>query len=185
MVDRCPGCGFEVLAITRPGARAGNPLALEYDETLCTTAGARIEVLTQDVVAALGRASDAELRTRPEPATWSRLEYACHIRDVLLVQRERVLLARRVDDPEPEPMGRDERVDHDGYAQQSPADVGRQLTDAARLFANDLARLRPQDWDRTLTYSWPQRARRSLRWVAVHTLHEVFHHLDDIRRQEA
>src|SRR5690242_3110957 len=70
------------------------------------------------------------LRTRRSPDVWSPLEYACHVRDVLLVQRERVLLARRVDRPDCTPMGRDERVEHEGYADQAPTDVARQLTDA-------------------------------------------------------
>ena len=38
-------------------------------------------------------------------------------------------------------MGRDERVEHDGYADQDPNDVARQTTDAASLFANVLSRL--------------------------------------------
>ena len=105
------------------------------------------------------------------------------MRDVLLVQRERVLTARRRDRPSFEPMGRDERVDHDGYAEQEPDDVARQLTVAAQLFANVLGRLSPDDWDRSVIYNYPRRAERSLRWVAVHSLHEVSHHLLDARRQ--
>jgi hypothetical protein len=38
----------------------------------------------------------------------------CHLRDVMVIQRERVLLARRVDGAEALTMGRDERVDFDG-----------------------------------------------------------------------
>ncbi|MFY9806595.1 MAG: DinB family protein [Pseudonocardiaceae bacterium] len=124
---------------------------------------------------------DADLRSRREPATWSPLEYGCHVRDLLLVQRERVLAARRTDRPACSPMGRDERADHDGYADQQPADVARQLVDAAQLFGNVLNRLSTDDWDRRLMY--PERAERSLQWVAVHTLHEVSHHLLDARRQ--
>lgn len=119
---------------------------------------------------------------RREPATWSPLEYACHVRDVLLVQRERVLLARREDTPVPSVMGRDVRVDHDGYADQAPGDVSRQLRDAAGMFANTLGRL-GDDWARTIRYNWPQPRVRDLRWVAVHTLHEVVHHRLDIARQ--
>ena len=37
--------------------------------------------------------------------------------------------------------------------------------------------------DRTLIYNYPEPAPRSIRWVAVHTLHEVMHHLGDVRRQ--
>jgi hypothetical protein len=125
------------------------------------------------------------LRRRSAPEVWSPLEYACHMRDVLLVQRERVLAARRGDTPVAEPMGRDERVEHDGYADQRPADVARQLQDAAALFANVLDRLSPADWERALIYPFPEREERSLRWLAVHTLHELRHHLLDIRRQLA
>jgi hypothetical protein len=79
-------------------------------------------------------------------------------------------------------MGRDDRVEHDGYSEQPPADVARQLEDSARMFAHVLSRL-GDDWDRTLIYNYPAPAERSLRWVAIHTLHEVRHHQLDIERQ--
>ncbi|MFJ5592653.1 DinB family protein [Streptomyces noursei] len=129
------------------------------------------------------RIEPTALRQRSAPQVWSALEYACHVRDVLLIQRERALAARHRDRPVAEPMGRDERVDHDGYAEQRPADVARQLHDAAWLFGNVLDRLPPAAWDRTLVYTYPERAERSLRWLAVHTLHELRHHLQDMRRQ--
>ena len=137
----------------------------------------------QGVVLGLRSTPVAQVRARPDATTWSPLEYGCHLRDVLLVQRERVLLVRRTDRPQPEPMGRDERVEHDGYAAQDPEDVARQLEDAAALFANVLARLEPDDWDRVLVYTYPEVAERSLRWVAVHTLHELVHHGADIDAQ--
>jgi hypothetical protein len=34
-----------------------------------------------------------------------------------------------------------------------------------------------------LLYHFPETSERSLRWVAVHTLHEAQHHLGDITRQ--
>jgi hypothetical protein len=129
------------------------------------------------------RSADDVVRSRPAPDVWSVLEYGCHVRDVLLVQRERVLLARRVDCPSLPSMGRDERAGHDGYAEQSPVDVARQLTDAAGLFVNVLDRLAPDDWDRTVVYNFPEPTERSLRWVAVHTEHEVRHHRLDVCRQ--
>src|SRR6185312_12807787 len=104
----------------------------------------------------------------------------CHLRDMLLVQRERVLAARRTDRPDCSPLGRDERVLHDGYADQEPDDVARQLADAAQLFANVLARLCPDDWERMVVYHYPETCERSLRWVAIHTMHEAQHHLLDI-----
>lgn len=102
---------------------------------------------------------------------------------MLLVQRERVLAARRTNGHDCASMGRDERAEHDGYSEQDPAEVARQLADAAALFSNVLARLSDDDWDRTVIYHYPETHERSLRWVAVHTVHELQHHLLDIRRQ--
>lgn len=134
-------------------------------------------------VVAILRDHDVDAKSRRRPGVWSPLEYGCHLRDMLLVQRERVLAARRTNRPDCAPMGRDERVAHDGYAEQEPEDVARQLADAAQLFANVLARLAPEDWDRKVVYNYPETLERSLRWVAVHTMHEAQHHLLDIRRQ--
>jgi hypothetical protein len=161
-MERCEQCGFEY----HPGEApvAGPSIVQGAEEVACVL-----------------RDGGADVRARPRADAWSPLEYGCHLRDVLLVQRERVLAARRVDRPSCEPMGRDERVEHDGYADQDPADVARQLTDAARMFAHVLGRLGPQDWDRRLLYNYPARSERSLQWVAVHTLHEVRHHLLDVR----
>jgi hypothetical protein len=136
-----------------------------------------------DAIADVLRAEPAAMRRRAAAGVWSPLEYACHLRDMLLVQRERVLAARRLDTPVAEPMGRDERVGHDGYAEQDPGDVARQLQDAALLFAGTLTRLDAADWERTLIYTYPERQERTLRWLAQHTLHELVHHTQDIRRQ--
>ncbi|ONI71311.1 hypothetical protein ALI144C_50740 [Actinosynnema sp. ALI-1.44] len=129
--------------------------------------------------------SGADVRRRPGSGVWSPLEYSSHVRDVLLVQRERVLLAQRLDTPDCEPMGRDERVEQEGYNEQEPAAVARQITDSALLFATVLDRLEETGWQRTLIYNAPSPVKRAVRWVAVHTLHEVRHHLMDIRRQLA
>lgn len=164
MTNRCEECGF-AYALAQAGA-VPDDIAKRVAE-----------------VAAILCGDDADLRARRAPNVWSPLEYGCHLRDMLLVQRERVLAARRTDRPDCAPMGRDERAEHDGYAEQEPRDVARQLTDAAQLFGNALARLGVDDWDRTVVYHYPETCERSLRWVALHTLHEAQHHLLDMRRQ--
>lgn len=164
MTDQCPDCGFV------------------YDLSQSVRVFRDIRERVADVVAIL-RDRDVNLRSRRQPGVWSPLEYGCHLRDMLLVQRERVLAARRVDRPDCPPSGRDERVIHDGYAEQQPEDVARQLADAAQLFSNVLARLGADDWDRVVIYHYPKTCEQSLRWVAIHTLHEAQHHLLDIRRQ--
>lgn len=164
MTDACVECGFV------------------YDLDRAETAGDEIRALATKVVALLCD-NEIEVRSHSDPRVWSPLEYACHLRDVLLVQRERVLAARRMNGIDCAPMGREERAEHDGYNEQDPSEVARQLSDAAALFGNDLARLSADDWNRTVVYHYPATNERSLRWVAVHTAHELQHHLLDIRRQ--
>ncbi|MEV0341039.1 DinB family protein [Nocardia sp. NPDC050713] len=162
----CAECGFVYdLALSNETSRLARAYAAEYRELL---------------------ALDPErLRRRVSAEVWSPLEYACHVRDVLLAQRERVLAARRESLPTTVPMGRDERVEHEGYNDQHPEDVARQLADAAMLFGNVLDRLGPADWNREILYAYPERSIRTLRWLAVHTLHELRHHLLDMRRKLA
>jgi hypothetical protein len=154
-----------------------------YDLDQARGAQNRLRELAGEVADILQRCGVDDLRRRPEPNTWSPLEYGCHIRDVLLVQRERALAARRTDGAQCSPLGREERVEHDGYNEQRPDDVARQLLDAATLFANVLARLSDRDWDRIVIYNYPEVRQRSLKWVAVHTVHDVLHHLRDIQGQ--
>jgi DinB superfamily len=162
-MDRCDGCGFD------------------YDLGLAPQSGMVIISVVAELADLVRTATD--VRVRREPELWSPLEYGCHVRDVLLVQRERVLAARIVDVPSFDPMRRDERVEFDGYAEQDPDRVAVQLGEAAFLFANVLARFAPSDWERTVRYNYPKPWERPLRWVAVHTEHEVTHHLLDIRHQ--
>jgi DinB superfamily len=137
VTDQCADCGFV------------------YDLSQSGTVERDIRERVAQVVAIL-RATEVNLRSRRRPGVWSPLEYGCHLRDMLLVQRERVLAARRVDRPDCSPSGRDERVVHDGYVEQEPEDVARQLADAAQLFSNVLARLSANDWDRTVIYHYPE-----------------------------
>lgn len=154
-----------------------------YDLSAVSLAGNDIRLDAAKFAELLTTTDRLMLVQRIRPDLWSPLEYACHVRDVLLVQRERVLLARRVPAPEAVSMGRDERVMHDGYAEQNPVEVAAEVTMAARLLANVLGRLDGADWELHLAYNWPERCERTLRWVASHTLHDVHHHLLDAHRQ--
>lgn len=167
LVERCEECGYA------------------YDLTTATRAVDEIVAGAAELARLLTTTERRTLTRRTAPERWSPLEYACHVRDVLITQRERVLLARRVDVPAAVPMGRDERVAHEGYAQSDPAEVAEEVTIAARLLANALRRLDTRDWELRIVYNWPHRTERTLRWVAVNTLHDVRHHLLDIHRQLA
>jgi DinB superfamily len=167
LVDRCDECGYA------------------YDLTAATRAGDEILAGVAELARLLMTTDRPTLARRTAPERSSPPEYTCHVRDVLITQRERVLPARRVDVPAAVPMGRDERVAHEGYAESDPIEVAEEVTIAARLLANALRRLDTRDWELRVIYNWPHRTERTLRWVAANTLHDVRHHLLDIQRQLA
>jgi DinB superfamily len=144
------------------------------------------------VLAGLGRqaadfpvllAADDELvRRRPDPDTWSALEYACHVRDVLSVQRARIAQTLAEDDPAYVPMNRHQRLIDHRYNEQDPAVVSAELIANAREFVATGAALDDEQLRRTGLYNYPTPTDRPLSWLLHHTAHEVQHHLYDVRR---
>jgi hypothetical protein len=128
----------------------------------------------------LDDARSGDLRSRPAPEKWSALEYACHVRDVLEVQRERLHVALDTERPTLEAMVREEHVDLHGHNDEEPAAVADQLVATAVRLADDLAGLDGAGRRSVGVHSWPEEAQRTLEWVARHTLHEMKHHLRDI-----
>jgi hypothetical protein len=167
-VERCEACEFSYDELTEDAiALAVRQVAEQLAERLAPSP-------VPDV------AHDLRLRAHPISGVWSALEYACHVRDVLLVQRARIHQAQVEDRPEFTPMGREERVERDRYNEQSPATVAAELRDAARALADDLDALAPAGWQRTGVYNWPEREERTVAWIAVHTVHELVHHMRDV-----
>lgn len=160
----CAECGYEHGSLSRAQVLAAVPeLAAGHARLLTSVSG------------------DA-LRGHPRAGSWSALEYGCHVRDVLRVQRERVLLAQAEDVPEFATMRREERPVEERYNQQDPAEVAGELGDAGAAFTGVLVGLDDAGWLRTGVYNWPERAVRSVEWIARHTAHELAHHLFDERR---
>jgi S-DNA-T family DNA segregation ATPase FtsK/SpoIIIE len=129
-----------------------------------------------------GESLDTLLRAHPQPDVWSALEYACHVRDMLDTQRNRVELALVEDTPTFEPMRREERVTEDRYNEQDPATVVDQLAANADAAATVFGALNEVQWARTGIYGYPAPTERDLRWIARHTIHEGHHHLLDVGR---
>jgi len=117
---------------------------------------------------------------RIDPATWSALEYACHVRDVFLVQRDRVVMAQVLERPQVIPMSRDERVSICRYDSQPLPDVLDQLAMAVGLCALVFEGLTPTGWARQLVYNWPTSEVRDVIWVGRNAVHEGVHHLGDV-----
>jgi hypothetical protein len=162
--ERCPDCGFVWGDLTTASyaARLGS-LAERYHQVLSAT-------------------PEAELRRRPAPEVWSALEYACHVRDVLLAQRERVYLALVEDRPSFARMNREERVTLARYAEESPAGVDAELALAFGLVTTALTGRSDAHWARLLIYNYPGPSEHNLAWLGRHTIHECEHHLVDIGR---
>jgi hypothetical protein len=162
-VERCGECGYVYDTAREAIAPALRDAAAEHAERLTT-------------------ADAADLRAHTVDGTWSPLEYACHVRDVLLVQRERVDLAQTEDEPAFVPMGREELVVTRRYDEQPPAAVAEELTRAAGALAARLEQLDGAGWARTGIYNFPEPRPRTVEWIGRHTVHEVRHHLLDVDR---
>jgi hypothetical protein len=161
----CDECGFDYDSLPR-GALSG-----------------RIVELAGEVAQALRALDDGAARRRPTEVVWSPLEYACHVRDVLLFQDRRVQQAQAEDQPTFSPMNRDERAVRERYNEQDPAAVADETRAAAGSFAASLNGLPEHGWERTGRYGHPRPQLVTVEWVARHTVHELVHHLLDIERQ--
>jgi hypothetical protein len=130
---------------------------------------------------ALAGVPDEVAARRPAPGVWSALEYACHVRDLLFVQRDRTVLALVQDCPQFPRMYRDERVDICAYGAQPAGTVAGQLGVGAELLALVFDHLRPDELERPLLYNFPDPTERDVAWMGRHTVHECEHHLGDVR----
>lgn len=164
-MDHCDECGFTY-------ADHGPSAAREIQDLV-----ARFEALLSG-----GSGRGLRLAAQPSPDVWSPVEYGCHVRDVLLAQRERLLLALVEEEPAFAPMYRDQRAGIARYRDESPGHVGAEIVFAADLLARVFRGLTDAQWDRTCVYNYPEPSRRTILWLGRHTLHEVTHHLLDLER---
>ena len=122
---------------------------------------------------------DAVLRTRPEPDHWSALEYACHVRDALGINIERVTATLGDDVPEFQAFGRDEVAVSQRYNEQDPAVVADEIEANAAAVAAAFAGVPDDAWQRF----WVRGDMKfTIDWMARNVQHEVDHHLLDIGR---
>jgi hypothetical protein len=120
------------------------------------------------------------LRTRPDPGTWSALEYLCHLRDVFAAAAIRLYRIRTEDHPLLEPLFNDLRAERFSYNNRELLPVLDELTDNARGFCEEVRRTPPDDWSRRAS-RLPGEV-RTARWLLRQTMHEGMHHERDIRQ---
>ena len=159
--ERCQACGFD----------GGT-----YDDAALLEALRALGAQWRELLLEAGES----LRVRPEPETWSAIEYAAHSRDVTALHAFGVEQALTVDEPSFEPVGEDAMESASAtYGDADPLDVGQELAaQAARLarLADDAG---PGRWTRGLRIG---SERRDVRRLLEHALHDSMHHLDDVER---
>jgi hypothetical protein len=177
----CDGCGFV------------------YDDLPVERIASTIRAYGPAYRAELAGVDDAVARTRPAPEVWSALEYTCHIRDVVLAQRDRAILGLIAESPSFFPIYTDERVTVAHYEAHPPDVVADQLAMAMELCAVVLDGLSADQWARPLLYSMRPQGyglgesyaatgttedvvpARDLAFHGRHTAHLAEHHLGDVR----
>lgn len=156
MTQACPECGFT----------PGQPLA-SYASRLRDAAARWDAVLARP-----------GLTVRPEPDVWSPLEYACHVRDVIVVFDGRLGAMLSSDNPTFEGWDGERAAVDDDYNSQDPRSVSDAIAGATREAAGRFDQLRPEDWQRPGLRSDGQAF--TVASLADYWLHEVQHHLHDV-----
>jgi DinB superfamily len=155
--ERCPDCGFVAADV------AGHDIA------------PRVTAYTDPWPGVLTR---PDARTRPNPSTWSPVEYACHVRDVCRLFEQRVRLMLTDDAPTFANWDQDETAVADRYGEQDPEVVARQVVEAAAGLAGAYAAVPDDAWERTGIRS--NCSRFTVLTLGQYGLHDLAHHLWDV-----
>ena len=149
---------------------------MSYPDTELDAAVAALRSVPAEVGAAVRAVPEALRRVRPDPATWSVVEYACHIRDVFASFTIRLHRISTEDVPALEPMFADLRAVRFRYNDADLDGVLAELDTCVAGFLDEIAAT--TDWDRTATRRADEP--RTARWLVRQALHEARHHTRDI-----
>jgi len=157
--ERCPECGFDASSIDLG----------DMADLVRANAAEWPALLDGDDVA-----------QRPDDATWSALEYGCHVRDVFELFDERLRLMLEEDGPEFENWDQDVTAVERRYDLQDPAVVATELVTAGAACAGRWETVGVGDWQRTGDRS--DGSSFTVETFARYFLHDPVHHLADVRR---
>ena len=153
----CPECGFDASAFE----------ATDVADMIRANAAAWPAVLERD-----------DVRERPDESTWSKLEYAAHVRDVFRIYLYRLGLMLAEDDPLFPNWDQDATAVEERYNEQSPEVVSAELVADAAALADAFDTV--ADWGRP--------GRRSdgvsftIETFAKYFIHDPIHHLWDVTK---
>ena len=122
---------------------------------------------------------DAVFRRRPDPHTWSALEYTAHVADVLDHLGPAIRRIVVGDNPLISLFDNEERAAQQRYNELERAEVLGWLELACAELASVLEAVNPDDWTRTGRL---EAGERDALTVARHGVHEGSHHLRDVQR---
>ena len=139
-----------------------------------------------EIVARIGATADGwrevlarpDVRVRPNPSTWSPLEYACHVRDVNAVMTERLEMMLRTQPVTFPDWDQNAAESEATYNTQNPEHVGDQLEAATAGFA-ELYRLVGDD-------AWSRQGMRgngspfTVETLGIYAVHDLEHHRHDV-----
>lgn len=167
--EDCAECGFVATVVSPSSAEAAvHALGGRYQAVL---AGAGREEIT-----------DAVLRRRRDADTWSALEYAAHMRDVIALwgwALHRTLTEDRPQLPPADPDLPDRAAAAAAYNDQDPLLVSQELSENAERMAKKVATIKPDQWHRVALFG---DAEVTPLWIVRKVAHEGHHHLQDIDR---
>ena len=161
---KCPECG------------------LEYDSISPRDASQALRSYPRRYRAVIGPFLDDEevLRRRPDPGTWSALEYTAHVADLLEAMTPQLSEIARKDNPHiTDPISPDERAAEVRYNEMDPEQVLDWLQRSATTAADTADGLSADEFSRKATYPYGE---RELIDVLRNMVHEGSHHLRDVER---
>ena len=153
--QQCPECGFQPIEV--------NQMA----ELLRSAAQRWQPVLARD-----------DATQRPEAQTWSPVEYACHVRDMINVLHQRVEAMLGQDNPELADFDGDAEAVKHQYWRADPDTVFTELTDNARLTADLVDTVTGQQWE--LPGRRSDGFEFTIATLCLYIGHEMEHHLYDV-----
>lgn len=124
------------------------------------------------------RLAQPDARSRPEAATWSPLEYACHVRDVCRVFAGRLQLMLAHPSPTLSDWDQDAAAVEGHYHAQDPATVADELEAEATRTAAAFDAVEGADWERPGLRS--NGSAFTVATLATYFTHDVQHHLHDV-----